>query len=160
MKVVVWNLHLTLGVSYMNRLKQKELADYRYDLWCEQSHICPLCHKQIEKEDAVLDHCHATGHIRRVLHRACNAQEARVINQAYRSKADDPFLFIANIIEYYKKDYSDMPIHPTHLTGNEKELKRLRKHQRKLKTQKGRDKYQVRIDALIQMIEEENKSDR
>ena len=135
----------------MKRLKQKELADYRYELWCEQSHICPLCDKQIEKEDAVLDHCHATGRVRRVLHRSCNSSEGRVMKWAYSSKSSDPFIFLNNLIKYHQSNYEDMPFHPKHLTPNEKEIKKLKKHQKKLKTQKARDRYQVRIDALMAM---------
>jgi len=135
----------------MNRLKQKEIKDYRMDLWHEQSHICPLCDLKIEKEDAVLDHCHKTGHIRRVLHRACNSSEGRVMKWAYSSKAFDPLHFLDNLIKYHLIDFTNMPYHPKHLTPNEKEIKRLTKLMRAKKKQETRDKYQVRIDALIEM---------
>ena len=135
----------------MKKLKQKDIADFRVGQLLVQGGICPLCDQTIETKDAVLDHCHTTGHIRRVLHRACNSSEGRVMKWAYSSKAYDPFLFLSNLIEYHKNDFTDMPIHPKHLTVNEKEIKRLKKYQKKLKTQKGRDRIQVKIDTLIKM---------
>ena len=139
----------------MKRLKQKEIADFRNDLWYEQSCICPLCDKQIERDDAVLDHCHTEGHVRRVLHRACNSSEGRVMKWAYTSKHHDPIEFLKNLIKYHEKDYTDQPWHPKHMTPNEKEIKRLTKIMRAKKKQETRDKYQVRIDALIEMNKRE-----
>ena len=135
----------------MKRLKQKDIKDFRLDLWHEQSHICPLCTRHIEKDDAVLDHCHTTGKIRRVLHRSCNSSEGRVMKWAYSSKSNDPLYFLNQLINYHNLDFSDMPLHPTHLTPTEKEIKVLKKKQRSMKKQETRDKYQVRIDALIEM---------
>lgn len=135
----------------MRRLLQKELADYRYELWCDQDAICPLCDKSIEKADAVLDHCHTTGRVRRVLHRACNSSEGRVMKWAYSSKSSDPYVFLKNLIKYHQSNYEDMPFHSTYLTDNEKEIKRLKKHQKKLKTHKAKERYQVKIDALIEI---------
>ena len=135
----------------MKKLKQKDLADFRSDLLIKQENVCPLCDQIIDAQDAVLDHCHTTGHIRRVLHRACNSSEGRVMKWAYSSKAYDPFLFLNRLIEYHKNDFTDMPIHPKHLTPNEKEIKRLKKYQKKLKTQKGKDRIQLKIDTLIKI---------
>ena len=135
------------------RLKTKDLAKYREDILKAQNNICPLCRTHIKPEEACLDHCHSTGHVRRVLHRACNSSEGRVMKWAYSSRSSDPFTFLLNLIEYHRHDFTDMPFHPNHLTPTEKEIKKLRKHQKKLKTQKARDRYQTRIDALIAMGE-------
>lgn len=135
----------------MKRLKQKEIADFRLGQLLTQGGVCPLCDKKIAHDDAVLDHCHTSGHVRRVLHRACNSSEGRVMKWAYSSKHHDPIEFLKNLIKYHEHDYCDMPWHPNHMTPNEKEIKKLKKHQKKLKTQKARDRYQTRIDALMAM---------
>lgn len=140
----------------MKRLKQKEIKDFRLDLLAEQSATCPLCDRKIEVEDAVLDHCHKTGHIRRVLHRACNSSEGRVMKWAYSSKAYDPLYFLNNLIKYHNLDFTNMPLHHKHMTPSEKEIKVLRKKQRAVKKQETRDRYQVKIDALIEMNRREN----
>ena len=140
----------------MDRLKQKDIKEYREKLLKEQDYVCPLCKTKIEYKEAALDHDHETGHIRYVLHHSCNQAEGRAVSWAKRSRDSDPYHFLRNLVEFHEKDYTHQPLHPNHLTENEKELKRLRKHQKKLKTQKGRDKYQVRIDALIRQIEEES----
>jgi len=41
-----------------------------------------------------------------------------------------------------------MPLHPNHLTEDEKEIKKLKKHKKKLKTEKGRAKVQAKILLL------------
>ena len=114
-----------------------------------QGGICPLCLTGILPKEAALDHDHNTGHVRCVLHKSCNSAEGRIVSWAKRSRAKDPYFFLKNLYDLHRKDYSSNPIHPTHLTDNEKEIKKLRKRQRKLKTQKGRDRLQVRIDALV-----------
>lgn len=135
----------------MNRLKQKELAQYRAELLKKQHSVCPLCGHKIEPEEACLDHDHGTGYIRFVLHRSCNSAEGRIVSWAKRSRADDPYEFLRNLYDLHRKDYSSNPIHPKHLTETEKELKKLKKHQKKLKTQRGRDRIQLKIDALKAM---------
>lgn len=139
----------------MKRLKQKEIAKYREDILKAQNSICPLCRTHINPEEACLDHCHTTGHVRRVLHRACNSSEGRVMKWAYSSRSNDPFTFLLNLIEYHRHDFTDMPFHPSYLTPNEKEIKKLTKKQRSMKKQETRDKYQVRIDALKAMEDRE-----
>ena len=70
---------------------------------------------------------------------------------AYSSKHHDPLSFLNNLIAYHLGDYTGMPLHPKHMTPNEKEIKVLKKKQRTMKKQETRDKYQMRIDALIEM---------
>jgi len=41
-----------------------------------------------------------------------------------------------------------MPLHPNHLTETEKEIKNLKKHKKKLKTERGKAKVQFKIDLL------------
>lgn len=117
--------------------------------------MCPLCNTPIKPEEAALDHSHKTGHIRRVLHKSCNGAEGRVMKWACSSRSLDPLYFLNNLINYHALDFSDMPLHPKHMTENEKEVKKLTKKQRSMKKQETRDKYQVRIDALHEMIRRE-----
>ncbi|QHJ82582.1 MAG: hypothetical protein [Bacteriophage sp.] len=50
----------------------------------KQGGICPLCGERINVgtqgrgSDYALDHCHTTGEVRGVLHRACNSAEGKV----------------------------------------------------------------------------------
>lgn len=137
----------------MNRLKHKEIQEYREKLLKEQKFICPLCKHKIKPEEACLDHDHQTGYIRGVLHRNCNDSEGKVLRAAKRSNAKDPIIFLSNLGDYHRRDYSHRPFHPKHLTQEEKEIKALKKRQKSLKTQRGRDRLQTRIDALKAMME-------
>ena len=137
------------------KLRPKDLAAYRLEMLKKQGFQCPLCLNQIAPEEACLDHDHDTGHIRFVLHRSCNSAEGRILSWAKRSRADDKYEFLKNLYDMHRKDYRSNPIHPTYLTPNEKEIKKLKKHQKKLKTQRGRDKVQVKIDALMAMEDRE-----
>ena len=108
----------------MTKLKAKEIKEWRDKLLKRQKGVCPLCKQELLPEDAVLDHCHVTGHIRGALHGGCNRAEGKAINWIYRTKSDDPVEFAKNLAKYWKKDYSELPIHPTHKTPEEKRLAR------------------------------------
>ena len=131
------------------KLKQSEVASYREDLWKKQRRICPLCGTRILKKDAVLDHCHESGHIRGVLHRQCNQIEGRVLQWVSRSgKNITPDELLKRMLDYWASDHSEHPLHPTHLTPKEKEIKSLRKRMRKVKRESTKKKYQQRIKEL------------
>ena len=105
-------------------LKAHEVKEYREAQVRRQKGKCPLCKEVLVFEDATLDHCHDTGHIRMALHRSCNAAEGRILMWAgKRSRGDDPELFLKNLLAYWKKEYTENPIHYTH----NKQRKRKRK---------------------------------
>ena len=130
------------------KLKQKDIAAYRADQIRFQQGICPLCLTELLPEEACLDHDHDTGYVRFALHRSCNSAEGRIVSWAKRSRASDPYFFLKNLYDLHRKDYSNNPIHPAHLTPTEKKIKQLKKHKKKLKTQKGKDRVQGVIDKL------------
>lgn len=108
----------------MGTVKAHEVKDYREEQVRRQKGVCPLCKETLVFEDATLDHCHETGHIRMALHRSCNSAEGRILMWAgKRSRGDDPVLFLKNLLCYWKKDFSDNPIHYSHA----KKRKRRRK---------------------------------
>jgi len=135
----------------LNRLKTKEIKDYRTSMFSEQGETCTLCHNRIHDYMACLDHDHKTGHVRSVLCKPCNTAEGKILGWAIRSGSNSPAFYLNELIKYWDRDYSHMPYHPKHLTPTEKEIKRLTKLMRAKKKQETRDKYQVRIDALIEM---------
>lgn len=139
----------------MHRLKQKEIAGYRDKLFKEQNGICALQKIPIEKEQAVLDHCHSEGHVRTVLSRNANAIEGRILSLIGRLKGKpDPIEFLKSLIEYWEQDYSNNPYHPNHLLEEEKERKKLRKKLKKLKSPKFKEKTKLEIKALTEIINE------
>jgi len=82
------------------------------------------------------------------LHRSCNSAEGRIVSWANRSRSKDKYGFLKNLYDLHRKDYSSMPLHPNHLTEDEKEIKRLKKHKKKLKTERGKANVQAKIDLL------------
>ena len=125
-------------------------------MFIEQGETCSLCHNRIHDYMACLDHDHKTGHVRTVLCKPCNTAEGKILGWAIRSGSKDPSFYLKELVKYWERDFTHNPLHPTHLTPNEKEIKVLKRKQKKLKTQKARDRYQVRIDALLAMEEREN----
>ncbi len=110
----------------MSQMKQSEIRDYRLRQLRRQRYICPLCKERCEPEESALDHCHSTGHVRKVLHRSCNAAEGKILHWAkQRSRGNDPVAFLTNLLKYWAKDYTSNPIHPTH--GRPVKRKRRRK---------------------------------
>jgi hypothetical protein len=124
------------------RLKQREIKEWREKLVAQQFHLCPLCGLKLNKEDAVLDHCHKTGLIRGALHSGCNAMLGKLENAHVRMGkmfSDDQFMSMAPSSWYYvTADYSEMPLHPTWRTQEEKRLSRNEraKEKRKKKAKK------------------------
>jgi DNA repair exonuclease SbcCD ATPase subunit len=143
------------GVSPVRRLRQNEIKKYREKQWRKQNRVCPLCGKEILKDQAVLDHNHGDGNIRMVLHRQCNHVEGRILDWIKRTGKDTvPVEFLESLLQYWKQDFSKNPLHPSHLTENEKEIKKLRKRMRTVKRQNTKQKYRDKIKELQQQNEE------
>ena len=134
------------------KLKRNEVKALRQKLLQEQAYICPLCGTEIFEGEDTLDHDHRTGHVRRVLHRSCNAAEGKVLSWCKRSGADFPEDFLFGILEYWGNDYSGNPIHPHHLSDDEKELRRLRKLRRSVKRERTKQKYTDLINEVQERI--------
>lgn len=97
------------------RIKANQVKELRQLKVKEQGYKCPLCKEHLKQDDAVLDHCHETGHVRQALHRSCNAAEGRVKEWAgKRSRGDDPIQWLLNLIKYWGQDYTSNPLHHTH----------------------------------------------
>jgi hypothetical protein len=98
----------------MVKLKYSQVKPLREQMLIEQNYLCALCNEKIV-DDAVLDHCHKSGKIRRVLHRGCNSLEGKIVNNMPRSCMDLVRLksFLSNLCKYITDDY-DLIIHPTY----------------------------------------------
>lgn len=96
------------------RLKYTEVQEYRQTQLAEQNYCCALCGELIDG-DAVLDHDHKTGLIRRVLHRGCNALLGKIENNMARNKMTKTRLatWAINLIAYINTEHTDR-IHPKH----------------------------------------------
>ena len=132
----------------MLKIKASELKEYRLDLLRRQKYICPICTRRIEEHQAVLDHDHINGNCRAVLHRECNAMEGKLHNWYRRFGKDvDLTTFLRGLIQYLQRDFSANPLHPTHRTPQDKEVRALRRRLKAAKTKGTQDK-------LKQMIKE------
>lgn len=137
------------------KLKQSELKEYREKLLKEQNGICPLCGGEIES-DPVLDHCHKYGHVRQVLHRICNTALGKAM--MWVNRTPHPYDFHQNMFHYeHHIPWLHNPIHPKHKTNTEKEISRLRKRIKKLKTKKGKDRLKEQIKEMKKDVVQENK---
>lgn len=134
------------------RLKPKEVKEFRLKLLRKQNYLCPLCNTSIKPHEATLDHDHGTGRVRRVLHRSCNQAEGRILSWIKRSRGKDHRAFIRNLSMYWDVNYNDMPFHPNHRNDIEKEIDKLYKRMRKLKTKRGKQKYMDKINELKERV--------
>lgn len=109
------------------KLKYTEIKTHREKLLLEQNQCCALCGEQIV-DDAVLDHDHKTGLIRRVLHRGCNLLLGKIENNLIRNGISPERLnnIAKNLVTYMEHNYADI-VHPTHLTSEERRLKAKKK---------------------------------
>lgn len=109
-------------VSPAVKLKGKDVKSTRVSLLEKQGYRCSLCERECTEEQAVLDHDHKGGHIRSVLHRACNAAEGKIMNSMRRFGIPNPIQFLENMIEYQRTHATNQTglIHPLHKTPEEK----------------------------------------
>jgi len=120
------------------KLLYREVKAHREKLLQGQGNRCALCGENIV-DDAVLDHCHKTGKIRRVLHRGCNAMLGKIENNLVRNKMTPARLsqFALNLVHYVEQEYEDI-VHPTYLTTEEKKMKAYKKKKKPVKPGKGK----------------------
>lgn len=106
------------------KLKYSEIKNYRQQQLTLQNNCCALCLEPII-DDAVLDHDHRSGCLRRVLHRGCNALLGHIENNMPRNRMTTARLtaFANKLIEYITTEHTEIR-HPTHLTPEEKKMKK------------------------------------
>lgn len=104
------------------KLKGKDVKPTRTSLLEKQGYKCTLCGTECTDEQAVLDHDHAKGHIRSVLHRGCNAAEGKIMNSMRRYGIKNPIEFLENMIKYQQVHQENRTglIHPTYKTPEQK----------------------------------------
>lgn len=107
------------------KLKYSEVKQYREKMLKEQNNLCGLCGEHLDLEEAVLDHDHKTGLIRKVLHRGCNSLEGKIVNNMPRSRVDIRRLegIARNLVNYLTTQHTDIR-HPTHKTPEERKMGR------------------------------------
>lgn len=105
----------------------------------QQGGLCPLCQKEIDiskDREGVIDHDHATGECRGILHRSCNAAEGKVRHAVvcWGTKTSDPDAvaeFLANLANYLVQPGLGI-IYAQHQTPEEKKLAAVARRKRKL----------------------------
>jgi hypothetical protein len=129
------------------QLKPKDVAPFRAELLKRQANRCALCTRYIRPDQAALDHDHVKGNVRSVLHSNCNGVEGRILQWARRSGCD-PLLFLKQLVQYWGHDYSHMPLHPNHLTEDQKKIKLYKRRLESAKKEQTKAKYRRLIKEL------------
>ena len=108
------------------RLTQAAVKGYREAKLKEQGGRCALTGYTLSPTEAVLDHCHTTGHCRGVLHRGINSLLGKIENNHKRYGVSLPMLraIAPAVAEYITRDYSANVYYPTHRTEDEKRVAR------------------------------------
>ena len=108
------------------KLPASKVKAYREAMLTEQGGVCALTHYPLAAGDAVLDHCHKTGHIRGVIHRGVNSLLGKLENNAPRYGVSTPMMMAmgANLRDYLGQDHTVNPLHYTHRTEDEKRIRR------------------------------------
>lgn len=119
----------------MRRITRGEVADIRAKILAAQGFKCAVCGRSLRvgksRGGAALDHDHDTGVIRGVLCVTCNGGEGKVKRTAirYGGGALNWNKWLRDLMAYLAFHGSPRTtyIHPTHLTDQEKRLKRNKK---------------------------------
>jgi hypothetical protein len=131
------------------KLKHNEIKAYREELLIRQGGRDPITGLQIK--DAVLDHDHVSGRVRCVLQREVNSFEGKVWNAYKRfirplgASYED---VLTSVIKYWKKDYSENPMHPKHLTDKDKLVRKYKRLLKQSKRESTKEKYRKLISEV------------
>jgi len=110
------------------RLKANQVSDVTQKLLKMQGGKCAVCgHPMTQRDRPVLDHDHTTGFVRGVLHNSCNGAEGKVRVKAMRGHTGiSPEKYIVGLGKYLEKHQKPQTqlLHPSHLTADEKRIKR------------------------------------
>lgn len=112
----------------MRQIKTAEIALVRQAILSKrQGGLCAICQTPLTLAGSCLDHDHYTGQIRGVLCRNCNGIEGKIKNLVVRGKRNMLMKdYLGRIILYWIHHEQDRTglMHPTHLTEDEKRVKR------------------------------------
>ena len=137
----------------MIKLKQKDVPEYRSVLLSKQGGRCALCSQVITEGQAALDHDHATGRVRAVLHLDCNILLGKVENflkgRGKRLRlSGGTVLFFNRVQLFMDADYDHQPLHYKHLTPTDKKAKLYRKRLKSSKKPETKQKYRDLLEEL------------
>lgn len=120
----------------MQRLRPKDIKDYREQQLAKQGNKCMLSGISLSPDRAVLDHSHASGKIRGVLDRGVNSFLGKIENGMKMNRIDNAMLqAICNNLQTYLN--SEVPVlHPTYRTPEEKAQRAKHKRARARKKKK------------------------
>lgn len=104
------------------RLTAAAVKAYREAKLKEQGGRCALTGYTITPSQAVLDHCHTTGHVRGVLHRGVNSLLGKLENNHKRYGVSLPQMVAMGkgLEAYLQQDNTTKPYYPTFRTEDEK----------------------------------------
>lgn len=110
------------------QLKPSEVKGVCDQLVKRQGGKCAVCNKPFTPRDyPVLDHDHTSGYIRGALHNSCNSAEGRVKTKANLGhkgvSAEDYVIGLGKYLELNATPRFNL-IHPSHMTEDQKRLKR------------------------------------
>lgn len=109
-------------------LKAGQIAAVRTQMLKDQKGLCALCGLKVPDGAAVLDHCHSSGFVRGVLHRACNSLLGKLENNRKRyglGNDRDFAAFMAGVVQYLHSSHLKYNLlHPTFKTPEQKRLAR------------------------------------
>jgi len=94
------------------KLRPKDLREYRIARLQSNEGLCELCSLPIEEGKAVLDHDHADGLVRGVIHRSCNSVLGKIERGRRYGKEFSPIDFALGVGLYLTKTHGNL-LHPT-----------------------------------------------
>lgn len=95
------------------QLKAGHLKGWRETRLKQNDGRCELCAEPILPGQAVADHCHQSGHLRGVIHRACNSVLGKVENGRRYGRNFNPIAFAQGLHAYLTREKT-LPLHPSH----------------------------------------------
>ncbi len=140
-------------MSQHEKIKQSQVAGIRAEMLSDQAYLCALCGESCDPSESALDHDHATGRIRGVLHSSCNILLGKVENFVGRYgqvlvREGRLKGALAGMVPYMKEDYSHNRLHYKHKTPEDKLLLKYKRLLKRSKKSVTKDKYRQLIKEI------------
>lgn len=134
------------------KLKYKDIKELRESLLEEQGGKCYLCGASIPQPQEALDHDHATGYIRAVLHADCNILLGKIENflKGRGKNINEKRLktFLKRVHDYSTGDWSTMPLHPNHRTPKDRKRSLYKRIIKRSKKESTKEKYRKLLKEI------------
>jgi len=91
----------SIGPKARDQKRHYRMKLNKQEMYKSQGGKCKLCKQQFTIEEMVIDHCHKTGQVRKLLCKRCNTRLGK-FGDCINTEIEEKYLFIKSMYRYLK----------------------------------------------------------